>query len=322
MTFGGAPRLHLHAPHDDGLQEYQPHEQDFLLKITHYFEEREDFQNGIPIPDKFREGEYLEGIGQEIRVCLRLPLVEKLLAHTSRTWPGTIFSIFSDSEYPEARPGIAMLPEASHYLYHLCPSFITSSNVKHYHHISVTPTTETDELISTDEDWIYPPTPPRLPSLKLPVIQQFTGLQATDTKPTMTINTFVNITENSNIVATISLKALEPMDDTPESPPALEYIDSKDSMATESNTTILSTGPQNEPMLSLETTNDTAPSSNSSSGPPSLRTMSPTNVMPAPDSNSQRPNMPFENLPNTLEEMHEDPQAQALCNEEEITHVR
>jgi len=146
-------------------------------------------QNGIPIPDEFREGEYLEGIGQEIRVCLHLPLVEKLLARASRTWLGTIFSIFSDSEYPEACPGIATLPEASHYLYHPCPSFVTSSNIKHYRHISVTPTTETDELTSTDEDWIYPPMLPRLPSLELPVIQQFTGLQVTDTKPTMTIDT-------------------------------------------------------------------------------------------------------------------------------------
>ena len=42
MTFGSAPGLHLHAPHNNGLHEYWLHEQDFLLKISRYFEGRED----------------------------------------------------------------------------------------------------------------------------------------------------------------------------------------------------------------------------------------------------------------------------------------
>ena len=50
MTFGSAPGLHLHAPHDDGLHEYWPHEQDFLLKISRYFEGREDLRDGFLIP--------------------------------------------------------------------------------------------------------------------------------------------------------------------------------------------------------------------------------------------------------------------------------
>lgn len=42
MTFGSAPGLHLHSPHDDGLHEYWPHEQEFLLKISRYFKGKED----------------------------------------------------------------------------------------------------------------------------------------------------------------------------------------------------------------------------------------------------------------------------------------
>jgi hypothetical protein len=112
MTFGSAPGLHLHTPHDDGLHEYWPHEQAFLLKISRYFEGREDLRDGFLIPEEFRGGEYLEGIGEGPRVSLRLPVVEDLLARASRTWPGTIFSIFNSAEPPESAP-LSPIPQRS-----------------------------------------------------------------------------------------------------------------------------------------------------------------------------------------------------------------
>ena len=66
-----------------------------------YFEGNEDSREGIPIPDKFWEGEYLEGIGKGTQVSLRLPVIKNLLARASRTWPGTIFSIFNGPEHQE-----------------------------------------------------------------------------------------------------------------------------------------------------------------------------------------------------------------------------
>jgi len=101
ITFRSTPGLHLHAPHDEGLCKYWPHEQEFLLKILRYFEGNEDSREGIPIPDKFWEGEYLEGIGKGTQVSLRLPVIKNLLARASRTWPGTIFSIFNGPEHQE-----------------------------------------------------------------------------------------------------------------------------------------------------------------------------------------------------------------------------
>ena len=122
-------------------------------------------RDGFLIPDEFRGGEYLEGVGEGTRVSLRLPVLKDLLARASRTWPGTIFGIFSNTEPHEPIPSSPVQPRAQHQF------------------ISITPTTEDDKLLSTDEDWIYPPTPPRLPSLELPVTQQLENLHADDSPP-------------------------------------------------------------------------------------------------------------------------------------------
>ena len=254
MTFGSAPGLHLHAPHDDGLHEYWPHEQAFLLKISRYFEGREDLRDGFLIPDEFRAGEYLEGIGESTRVSLRLPVVEDLLARASRTWPGTIFSIFNSAEPPEPAP-LSPIPRRSN----------------QYQFISITPTTQDDELSSTDNDWIYPPTPPRLPSLEIPVIHQLENLRTDDSPPPGLIdNTALDLEIRRRILEKAKSQP-EQMDDTQPSPPAIEYLDDE-TLVGESADDIV------RPSLVP------GHSSNDESSPPSLQSASSSDISSTPAS--------------------------------------
>jgi hypothetical protein len=240
MTFGSAPGLHLHTPHDDGLHEYWPHEQDFLLKISRYFEGRDDLRDGFLIPDDFRAGEYLEGVGEGTRVSLRLPVVEDLLARASRTWPGTIFSIFNSTEPQEPAP--------------LSPN---PRRPNPYQFISITPTTQDDELSSTDNDWIYPPTPPRLPSMELPVTRRLEDLHTDDSPPPGLIE---NTAEDLEIMRVELDKASAALNQP--SPPAIEYLDDE-TLQGESTDEIV------RPTLVLGQSTD-----NTSSPPPSQSAMS------------------------------------------------
>lgn len=265
MTFGSSPGLHLHAPHEDGLYEYWPHEQTFLLKIARYFEGREDLRDGIVIPDEFRGGEYLEGIGEGTRVSLRLPIIEDLLARASRTWPGTIFSIFNNAELSAPTPSTP----------------IQRKNVN-YHFISVTPTTEDDELSSTDEDWIYPPTPPRFPSLELSVTRQLEDLHADDSPPPGLIDNTTGEVEIMRVELEPAPVMLDQTNDNGSSPPALEYAE-EETLRNENSDEIVR--PSLIPGIIIQ----------AASSPPSLQSTSSSDLSSAPT--SERHLSPREDLP-------------------------
>jgi len=96
------------------------------------------------IPDKFRQGQYLEGLGEEQQVSLQLPILKQLLIRAARTFPQSPFRIFRPIEPP-------MLHASELHL----PTLMTS--------------TEEDELSLSNDEWLYPPTPPCLPPLELPI---------------------------------------------------------------------------------------------------------------------------------------------------------
>ena len=92
-------------------------------------------------------------------MSLRLPLVENLFRRAAQTWPSSVFGIF-----------MSLKPATSH------------NDPNELRLASPTTTDEFDELSSTDEDWMYPPSPDPLPELELPV-QQFADLRMTTTTP-------------------------------------------------------------------------------------------------------------------------------------------
>lgn len=280
MTFGSAPGLHLHAPHDDGLHEYWPYEQDFLLKILRYFEGCKDLQDGFLIPDDFRAGEYLEGVGEGTRVSLRLPVIEDLLARASRTWPGTIFSIFNSAELSESVP-LSPIPRQ--------PS--------QHQYISLTPTTQDDKLSSTDNDWIYLPTPPRFPSLELPVMRQLEDLCTDDSPSPGLIENTANDPENIRIE--ILTAENYQMDDDQSSPLAIEYLDNETLVGNSTDEIVHSTLAPGYATINTFSPPplQSAMSSNISSTPTSDRHLSPRDDSP-PGAPEEPPPKAFNDLSN------------------------
>jgi hypothetical protein len=78
-TFGHSPITVHEFPEGRGPLEYTASEWGFLTTLLGYFEGVEEFQDGVFVPDEFRRGQYLEGLGEEQWVSLRLPVLEQLL---------------------------------------------------------------------------------------------------------------------------------------------------------------------------------------------------------------------------------------------------
>ena len=154
LLFGSTPAEHEDLTARDDSRQYTPAEWLFLTEIVRYFKGAEDLRRGLVIPDEFWLGEYLEGIGSDGQVSLRLPALESLFVRASRTWPTSVFKTFS--------PNItAPTPALScHDVRGNLEAPTPSSTVD-----------DVDELSSTDEEWMYPPTPPRLPTIELPLRQ-------------------------------------------------------------------------------------------------------------------------------------------------------
>ena len=95
FLFGSTPAEQEDLSARDDSRQYTPSEWLFLTEIVRYFKGAEDLRRGLVIPDEFRLGEYLEGIGSEGQVSLRLPALEALFVRASRTWPTSIFKTFA-----------------------------------------------------------------------------------------------------------------------------------------------------------------------------------------------------------------------------------
>jgi hypothetical protein len=124
--------------------EYTHMEWLFLVQVLGYCQGKLELRGGIRIPDEFHDREFLEGLGEEGQVSLCLPLLKSLFARASRTWPNSIFKIFTPTRVPPIYDdrGYLQLPT------------LTSST--------------DNEQSSSDQDWVYPPSPMPLPSLEIP----------------------------------------------------------------------------------------------------------------------------------------------------------
>jgi hypothetical protein len=110
----------------------------------------------------------LEILGEERRVSHRFPKIESLFSRAARTWPTSIFSLFSlftPTPYNKrgiyAQPSKPQLPTPEASSDDSLPSLDTDIS-------SSDPNDSTDA--TSDLDWAYPPTPPPLPSFEIPQI--------------------------------------------------------------------------------------------------------------------------------------------------------
>ena len=141
-------------------RQYTPAERLFLTDVVCYFRGAEDLRQGLVIPNEFRQGEYLEGIGKDGQVSLCLPFLKSLFLRAGRTWPTSVFNIFA----PSTTVPLQMMTIPFNTFKYLDIPMPSST------------TNDTDELESTDEEWMYPPTLLRLPHIELP-FRQFEDLQ-------------------------------------------------------------------------------------------------------------------------------------------------
>jgi len=156
ITFGSNPSAHHTAPDIDNSDEYTRFEWLFLAQILEYCQGKEELHRGIDIPDELREGQFLEGLGEEGIISLHLPILESLFRRASRTWPGTVFGIFAPASPPANHDNCSNLRP------------LTSATSAH---LPMPPTTSEDETISLSEDeWMYPPSSTPFPTLELPCL--------------------------------------------------------------------------------------------------------------------------------------------------------
>ena len=155
ITFGSTPADDHISADNANMDEYTPVEWTFLNQVLGYCQGKEELRKGISIPEELCQGEFLEGLGMEGRVSLRLPMLESLFVRASRTWPDSLFKIFarkySKPSFYDNR-GYLQLP--------------TPENSSE----DDTPSLGHDSTASSDIDWTYPPSPSPLPSLELPHI--------------------------------------------------------------------------------------------------------------------------------------------------------
>ena len=142
-TFNSVPATLHEFPQGDRPDEFTRLEIDFLQRVLRYFDGAIELKDGLPIPEDFLEGQYLEGFGDEQQVSLRLPILEKLFARAGKDFPDSILGIF----VPDPFSVSSLLREPT-------PSSTTDDN---------------DELSSTDDEWMYPESPPHLTPLGLPL---------------------------------------------------------------------------------------------------------------------------------------------------------
>jgi len=95
VLFGSTPKGQADLPDNHDTRQYSPAEWLFLTHVVRYFKGIDDLHRGLVIPQEFRQGEYLEGIGDDGTVSLRLPVLESLFLRASRTWPTSVFNIFA-----------------------------------------------------------------------------------------------------------------------------------------------------------------------------------------------------------------------------------
>jgi hypothetical protein len=160
VLFGSISTEQDDLPNNDDSRQYTPAEWLFLTDVVRYFKGAEDLRQGLVIPNEFRQGEYLEGIGENGQVSLRLPFLESLFLRAGRTWPTSVFNVFASNNTVPFQPFTVPI-DTLDYLDFPTPSSTID---------------DTDELASTDEEWMYPPTPPRLPPIELP-LRQFEDLR-------------------------------------------------------------------------------------------------------------------------------------------------
>ena len=152
---------------DTNRNQYTPAEWSFLAQIEEYCRGNEELRQGIKIPEELCAGQYLEGLGEERRVSLQFPMIESLLSCAARTWPTSIFRLFSlftpipynkHGIYPPSNPQLPT-PESS--TSGSPPSLDTDIS-------SSDPNASTD--VTSDDEWAYPLTPPPFPLLEVPQI--------------------------------------------------------------------------------------------------------------------------------------------------------
>jgi len=153
ITFGSAPTNDHITADEENTDEYTKMEWLFLNQVLGYCQGKEKLQNGISIPEELFQGEFLEGLGMEGQVSLRLPILESLFVRASRTWPDSLFKMFARKD---PRPSFY---DEHGYLQLPTPKSSSEDDI---------PSLEHDSTVSSDIDWTYPPTPPPLPSLKVP----------------------------------------------------------------------------------------------------------------------------------------------------------
>jgi hypothetical protein len=170
LTFGSTQTVANDpiAVDDANRNQYTPVEWSFLTQLQDYCRGDEDLRKGITIPGELCAGQYLEILGEERRVSHRFPKIESLFSRAARTWPTSIFSLFSlftPTPYNKrgiyAQPSKPQLPTPEASSDDSLPSLDTDIS-------SSDPNDSTDA--TSDDDWAYPPTPPPLPSFEIPQI--------------------------------------------------------------------------------------------------------------------------------------------------------
>jgi len=129
--------------------EYSNIEAEFLHVVISYFEGADELCSGISIPDELQEEGYMEGLGEECQVSIRLPCLERLFTRAARSFPDSVFVLFAPNPFSAS----SLMRE---------PTPFSS--------------TEEDELSSTTTEWVHPPSPPCPDALDLP-LQNFDTLQ-------------------------------------------------------------------------------------------------------------------------------------------------
>ena len=157
--------------------------------------------------------------------------------------------------------------------------------------------TQDDELSSTDNDWIYLPTPPRFPLLELPVTCQLEDLCTDDSPPPGLIENTTDDPENIQIE--ILTAENYQMDNDQPSPLAIKYLNDETLVGDSTDEIVHSTLAPG-----YATINTTSPpplqlamSSNISSTPTSDRHLSPRDDSP-PGAPEEPPPEAFDDLSN------------------------
>jgi len=141
-TFNSVPAIDHEFLQGDEPDEFTQLEIDFLQHVLRYLDGAIELKDGLQIPDQFLEGHYLEGLGDEQHVSLRLPILDKLFVRAGKDFPESVLGIFMPNPFSVS----SLLREPT-------PGS----------------TTDNDELSSTDAEWMYLESPPPLAPLGLPL---------------------------------------------------------------------------------------------------------------------------------------------------------